>query len=447
MIITFYQDKFSVKKFAITPKSEEKMQLFYKVFKLKPKEWKLLLYSVSFILLLFASYSILRPIRDALGLEGGKEELKWLFMGTFLATLLSSIVAMFVSSRVQRRYYINSIFYFFALNLVGFYIAFYFISPSSSYYLWLSRCFFIWVSVFNIFVISSAWSLLTDLFNKDSSKRLFGIVMAGSSLGSILGSFGVAQLIVILGHVHFIAISIVLILLSVVLKSLLVKESYLLLAEDKKQEFKQRFFQPVGVKNPFSGFKIIIQSPYLLTFLAFILLLTSVSTFLYMEQARIIKIVFTTRDERVRVFANIDFFVQSASLFLQIFATSRIMEKFGAKFLLSTLGFLVGIGFIILAFSHPSFLPLVIIMSIRRIGEYVLIKPGREMLFVPMNSEQKYKVKNFLDSVVYRGGDTLGAQLEGALAKISITLTLLVGALLSFAWGTLGYYLGKKYEE
>lgn len=423
------------------------MNLLRKILNLKSEEWKLLLYSTLFIMLLFASYAILRPIRDALGLEGGKEELKWLFFGTFCATLVSSILAMLLSAKVQRRYYINAIFYFFIANLIAFYLAFYFIHHSSSHYVWLSRIFFVWVSIFNIFVISSAWSLLADIFNRDKSKRLFGIITAGASLGSIFGSFGVSYLVVFLGQVQFILISILLIILTLFLKNLIINESYTFLNSEEKKEFKQRFLNPIGAKNPFAGFKIILNSRYLLALMGFVLLLTSVSTFLYMEQARVIQIVFATKEERVRAFANIDLVVQSASFILQIFFTSRIAQIFGTKILLSLLGFVVGVGFIILAFTHPSFLPLVVIMSIRRIGEYAFVKPGREMLFVPLDSDSKYKVKNFLDSVVYRGGDAISAQIEGVLAKISISCVLLVGACISFVWGILGYYLGKKYEE
>ncbi|WP_300899845.1 hypothetical protein [uncultured Helicobacter sp.] len=177
------------------------------------------------------------------------------------------------------------------------------------------------------------------------------------------------------------------------------------------------------------------------------MLLTSVSTFLYMEQARIIKALFPTKEARMAAFANIDFIVQTLSFIIQIFFTAKIVECLGLKWLLSMLGFVISIGFIILAFTHPAFLPFIIVMCIRRVGEYALVKPGREMLFVPLDSNAKYKVKNFLDTVVYRGGDALSAQIEGALVKISVSAVLLCGAIISFVWGLLGLFLAKKYDE
>ena len=419
--------------------------LFYKIFNLKQEEFKLFLYAASFIFLLFASYAILRPLRDAFGIEGGDKEIKWLFLATFITTLLASLLAMWLSTRVKRKNYLNAIYLFFALNLLVFYIAMNQVSPHTQGFIWLCRVFYVWVSVFNLFVISSAWSLLADVFSRDSSKRLFGIISAGASLGSIVGASMVSLLVTHIGNTNFIFVSIVFLLLALVIKWFLLQEAHNL--APNKESFMQRFQKPIGSKNPFVGFSLIMHSKYLLAFLAFILLLTSVSTFLYVEQARIIKEIFLTREERTQAFANIDFIVQMASFIIQIFFTAKIVEFLGMKWLLSLLGFVVGVGFIVLSFTHPMFLPFVIVMSLRRVGEYALVKPGREMLFVPLDSDSKYKVKNFFDTVVYRGGDAISSQLEGVLIKFGVGVSLLVGAGLSFIWGALGLYLAKGYEN
>ena len=171
------------------------------------------------------------------------------------------------------------------------------------------------------------------------------------------------------------------------------------------------------------------------------------STFLYMEQARIIKETFSSREARIAAFGYIDLVVQSASFIIQIFLTAKIAKIFGLKWLLGMLGFVIGFGFIGLIFTHPLFLPFVVVMCLRRIGEYALIKPGREMLFVPLDSDSKYKVKSFLDVVVYRGGDSISSQIEGLLSKSGINIVLLGGAFVALAWSILGYYLGRSYEE
>lgn len=419
------------------------------ILSLKKGEGKFLFIAVLFIFSLFVSYSLLRPIREALGISGGTGELKWLFLGTFIATIVGSILAMILSGMIKRKLYTDFIYGFFALNLIGFFALLHQIPQGSEAYLIVARSFYIWVSVFNIFVVSTAWSLLADVFSKEKSARLFGIISAGASLGGIFGAFFVSVLSKFIDVPSFIFISIICLGISIVLKNLLIKEALDLEMLNLQSGFvsiKDRFDKPIGSKNPFVGFFLIIKSRYLLALLGFILLLTSVSTFLYMEQARIISGMFESREARAAAFANIDFIVQLSSFAIQIFITSKIVQFFGIKWLLGTLGFVVALGFVLLAF-YPVFGVLVLVMSIRRIGEYALVKPGREMLFVPLDSESKYKVKNFLDTVVYRAGDSMSAALEGAIAKISITAVLFVGALISFIWGSLGVYLGKRYEK
>ena len=419
------------------------MTFLHKVFNLKDGEFKLLAISFAFIFALFGSYSLLRPIRDALGLSGGKDELNWLFLGTFIACIFASLVLMWLSTRIKRRFYIDFVLVFFGLNLLIFYLAMWAIAPESSEYVWLCRVFFVWVSVFNLFAFSSAWSLLGDIFSKEASQRLFGIIAAGASLGSIAGSASVKFLVEYIGVNSFIFASMILLGIALVLKYAMIAE----LVAFESRESLARFDKTIGAKNPFVGFSLIIKSRYLLTLCAFILLLTSVSTFLYMEQARIIKELFPTREARTAAFANIDLIVQSLSLFIQIFLTAKIAQFFRLTTMLGALGFIVGFGFIVLAFTHPAFLPFIIVMCVRRVGEYALVKPGREMLFVPLSSDEKYKVKSFIDTVVYRGGDALSAQMEGIFASFGIMVVLLVGAVISFVWGTLGVFLGREYQK
>lgn len=417
--------------------------VLYKIFSLKEGEFKLLALSFCFIFVLFSSYALLRPIRDALGLEGGKDELKWLFLATFITCILASLVLMWLSTRVKRRFYADFVFAFFALNLLLFYLAMRTLNTESAAFIWLSRIFYVWVSIFNLFAFSSAWSLIADIFNKEASQRLFGIIAAGASLGSIFGAASVKFLAQIINTHNLIFASILLLLCGILFKNLMINE----LKKFENKANLARFDKSIGAKNPFIGFSLILKSRYLLTLCAFILLLTSVSTFLYMEQARIIKELFPTREARVAAFANIDLIVQSSALFIQIFLTAKIAKFFTLNALLSTLGFVVGIGFIILAFTHPAFLPFIIVMCVRRVGEYALVKPGREMLFVPLSSDEKYKVKSFIDTVVYRGGDALSSQVESLFANISIMCVLLVGAFISFVWGALGVFLGKWYKN
>lgn len=428
------------------------MRLFFgKLLSLKQGEFRLLALSFGFIFVLFSSYALLRPMRDALGLEGGKDELKWLFLATFASCIIASLVLMWLSTRIRRRFYTDFVFVFFALNLIGFFVAMNAFETKSVEFVWLARAFYVWVSIFNLFAFSSAWSLIADIFSKEASQRLFGIIAAGASLGSIagasLGSIAGASSVKIfanlIGASNLVFASVVLLLLGVVLKNLMIKE----LGKLENGVNLARFDKTIGAKNPFIGFTLIAKSPYLLALCAFVLLLTSVSTFLYMEQARIVRETFATREARMAAFANIDLVVQISALIIQIFLTAKIAQFFKLTALLGVLGFVICAGFVVLIFTHPAFLPLAVVMSVRRVGEYALVKPGREMLFVPLSSDEKYKVKSFIDTVIYRGGDALWAQFESLLASVSITLVLGVGAFVSFVWGLLGVFLGKRYEK
>lgn len=421
------------------------MKVLRFIFSVEKNELKILLLSFCFIFMLFNSYALLRPMRDALGTEGGEEELRWLFLATFIYITFISILMVFVSSRIKKKAYIDAVFLFFASNLAIFYILFLSISHEDSAFIWLARVFYVWVSVFNLPIFSTAWSLLVDIFSKERSKRLFALIASGASLGNITGALCVSLLS---SNINILVCASLLLLIgAIVFKNLIIKEARSIASEDFAQEIESKFAKPIDAKNPFIGFKLIIESKYLLLLSVFILLLTSVSTFLYVEQARIIKQLFPTIEARVAAFANIDLIVQSMSLFIQIFLTAKIARFFGLSSLLGTLGFVLGFGFIVLAFLHPAFLPFVIVMSIRRVGEYALVKPGREMLYVPLDENSKYKVKNFIDTVVYRGGDMLSSQVEALLANLGIVVVLLCGALISFVWGALGVFLGKNYEK
>lgn len=412
-----------------------------KIIAIKRDEWGLVLASAALIFVLFLSYAILRPLRDALGLSGGSEELKWLFLGTFFASLLGSLAASWACGVFSRRHYASFVFGFFAFNLLLFFMVLKLINHDGAGFLWLCRIFYIWASVFNLFVISTAWSVIADSFLADSSKRLFGIVAAGASVGSLCGAGFVAFLGQIFNIEYFFLISALFLCLGIFLKEIIFTKARIL------GRFRpQNLAQNLSKKDILEGFKIIFKSRFLLGFVGFILLLSAVSTFLYMEQARVISGVFATRAERVAAFARIDFIVQLCALLIQLFFTAQIVRRLGLAILLSIVGVVVCFGFLWLYFAS-SFLAMVIIMSIRRVGEYSLVKPGREMLFVGLSKSEKYKVKNLLDTLFYRLGDAISAQIEGALAKFSIGASLLFGSCISAIWGLLGFYLGKSKEK
>lgn len=417
------------------------LQFLGKILGVEREDLGLLMHSFLLIFIAFASYALLKPIRDALGISSGSSELKWLFLATFIVSVIVVFCVGFLSGAIKLRYYLDYIYGFFALNLLIFFALFlYAQSPAGAAFKpILARVFYVWVSVFNMLLISSSWSLLVDIFKPMSAKNLFGIIISAASFGNMFGAFFVAVSAKYINISSFILISFFLLLLGIWLKNKIIIES--------KADFER--VQEHLSKNPFDGILFICKSKNLAIFALFIFLSTGISTFLYIEQARIIEVIFPKDIEsferaRIQAFATLDFIVQCASFFMQFFLTARLAKRFGIAFLLASTGILMGFGFLLLM-VFPSFLMLAIVLCVRRIGEYALVRPAREMLFSQMNKEEKYKVKSFVDIVVYRGGDAIFAQFQGLLAKSGAAL--IVGAIIAVIWGISGIIAGKSLDK
>ncbi|WP_430472557.1 NTP/NDP exchange transporter [Zestomonas insulae] len=388
---------------------------------------------------LFAGYFMLRPIREAMGILGGVDNLQWLFSATFVVMLLAVPLFAWLNSKVARRRYIDWVYGFFAANLLLF--ALWFQAGES---VWGGRVFYVWISVYNLFVISVAWSLMADVFDPTQARRLFAFIAAGASCGGLAGPALGALLIDALGQSGLTLLAAALLLATLPLKQLLMHWRAEHGAGRPGAPPSEDPRRPVS-GNPFSGIGRVCSSPYLLGISAFVILLATVTTFLYFEQARLVAERFPERAAQIRVFSLIDFSVQALSLLAQLFIAGRLAERYGPRLLLAGVPLLVALGFLGLALA-PTFAVLATLMIVRRVGEYAFIRPGREMLFAPLDAQSKYKAKNFIDTVVYRAGDAVSAWAKTLLDALGhgVLLVALVGAVLAALWGALGWYLGGR---
>lgn len=418
-------------------------QRFASAINAKPEELLAALSGFVLFLCLFSGYFMLRPIREAMGIVGGVENLQWLFSATFILMLIAVPLFAWLNSHVPRQRYIDWVYGFFILNLLGFATLFSLIERD----LWLARSFYVWLSVYNLFVVSVAWSLMSDVFDSQQAKRLFAFIAAGASTGGLIGPAFGALLISVLGESGLMLCAAVLLALALLSKGYLMHWRAINGAGRPGAKHNENPQKPV-LGNPFSGFTQVVRSPYLLGISAFVILLATASTFLYFEQARLVAETFTSRDEQVRVFGLIDFTVQALSLLAQLFITGRIAQRFGIRALLAGVPFLVCLGFIGLALA-PTFAVLAALMIVRRVGEYACVRPGREMLFAPLDAQTKYKAKNFIDTVVYRAGDAASAWAKALIDSLSngVMVAALAGALCAAVWGLLGWYLGGQREQ
>ncbi|MCR5877945.1 NTP/NDP exchange transporter [Phenylobacterium sp. J367] len=390
-------------------------------------------------LLLFAAHFMLRPVRETFGVAGGVDNLQWLFLGTFIATLTLAPFYGWLSSKVARRRLLPFAYAFFALSFVGFAVSLW-QSPEN---VWVGRAFYIWHSVFNLFVVSLAWSLMADVFNPGQAKRLFGQMAAGASLGGLAGPLMAGALVEPIGEGGLLLLAAILLLGS------LLPVAYVLRWRDRRpqaQAASAESRQPIG-GSIIAGLTLIFRSPYLLVISLFVLLLTAVTTFLYFEQARLVDATFQDRAQQTQVFAGIDAVVQALTIGVQIFLTGRLARRLGVTVLLTAVPIATVFAFGALAAVY-TFPVLAVAMVVRRVGEYALVRPGREMLFTTVDNETKYKAKNAIDTVVYRGGDVASAWLNTALTALgSGPAVPLAGAVIAAGWAVVGFRLGRLHDR
>ncbi|MEA5673909.1 MFS transporter [Pseudomonas sp. MH2] len=404
---------------------------------IQPGEGPAVVAGLALFYLLFTGYFMLRPVRETMGVAGGVDNLQWLFTGTFIATLACLPLFGWLASRVKRRRILPWTYAFFASNLLLFAVLF----ARDPDDLWNARAFYIWLSVFNLLAISLAWSVLADQFSSEQGKRLFGLLAAGASLGGLSGPILGTLLVSPLGHAGLLVLAGVCLLGSIGAALYLQHWREL---NPLPAIIAHPASRPLG-GNPFSGATAVLRSPYLLGIALFVVLLASVSTFLYFEQARIVSETFSDRTRQTQVFGLIDTVVQTLAILTQVFLTGRLARRLGVGVLLVGVPLVMAVGFLWLALA-PVFAVFVFVMVMRRAGEYALVRPGREMLFTVLPAEEKYKAKNFIDTVVYRGGDALSGWVKRGLDLLGEhpQLAMSIGAILALGWGVTGAWLGRR---
>lgn len=413
-------------------------------------EGAVLLWSTAYYFLVLCAYYVIRPIRDDIGAASGAEKLAWLFTGTLAGMLLVHPLYTAIVTRLTRRRFVTWAYRFFALNLVAFF--FYFRTADPAQAIWAGRAFFIWTSVFNLFVVSVFWSLVTDLFRPTQGKRLFGFVAVGGTLGAMLGATITSSLIGVVGSVGLMLVSAAILELAVQAARVLDRHEGAMraaaLAEgDQAHDAGRDASKEVIGGGILDGIRHVFSSPYLFGIATLILFYTISSTFLYFQQADIVAAAFgDNREERTRVFANMDLITNGLTLIAQLFLTGRVMKWLGVGVALAFLPILTLVGFGILGVA-PVLSVLIVFQVARRAGNFAIQRPAREALFTVLPRTDKYKAKNFTDTFVYRVGDQVGAWSYAAMAVFGLTASGLAFTMVPFSalWLLLTVWLGRQY--
>ncbi len=431
--------------------------------KIERHELRAVLVSFVYLFCLMASYYTMRPLRDALASEIASEDLKYLWTGTFIASTLAALVFGWVVSRFRISQFLPWVYGFFIINIVIFYLlmaAYPLGSPdiitAPIFNVWpvvlgeakvstvVACIYYIWLSVFNMFVVSVFWSFLADRYTKDQSKRLFGFIAAGGSAGAALGPLATAAVVTSLGADNMLVIAAVVLSITIFCIRDLTGHT----EGGHSDELKQQAEKDKIGGSFWSGFTMLFKDPYLIAIAVFVMLYTFISTIFYVAQVDLVRAAFETREARYAVNAIVDGVVNGLAIFTQLFVTSRIAGRWGLVFLLAVMP-----AFMIFAFFALSAFPvLMMILSlqvVRRAGNYAMTRPGREMLWTVVDRDKKYKAKNVVDTSVYRGADLINIWIENGLrsAGFGLAQIALVGSGVAAVWCGVSVWLGKAAEK
>ena len=382
-----------------------------------------------------SSYYMLRPLREEMGLAGGVRNLPRLFMVTLAAMAVVAPLLGWLVRRYRREVFIPLAYRVLGSNLLIFFAVMH-LAPESSM-VTVGRVFYVWLSVYNLFILSLFWAFMVDLFGYPGSRRFFGIIAVGGTMGAILGAGLTEQLVPLLGRAN-------LMLLAVVLLEGAVRCVGVL---SRRYENAPTTVAPEPQKDRgmWAGVTLTLRSPYLLGIGGYLFLYSLTSTFLYFEQAEIVSRAVAEGVERAVIFARIDLWTNILTLAGQLFVTGRLLKRLGTGMVLALLPVLVALGFTALGL-WPVLAVLVVFQVVRRAGNYAFAKPARETLFAVVDRESRYKAKNFLDTFVYRAGDALGAGIFSLLTATGAGLTAIAWTAvpLALVWSLTGVFLGRR---
>ena len=418
-----------------------------------------------FNFVVLGSYYVVRPIRDDIAATGGIETLPWMYTGTLVTMLVANALFSAIVARMSRRRFIPIAYRFFMANLVIFYVLMHTLTPAQN--VWVGRAFYVWVSVFNLFVVTLFWAFMTDVFNSEQAKRLFAFISVGGSIGAIVGPIITVTLVHKLGAANLILVT------AAMLEAApwCVKFFPTEFARDPERQPRnpveatsklapphpstalrsarddRTAEQPIG-GGILAGITHVIRSPYLLGICGFVLLYTVTTTFSYFQQTEITGHQFQDRNARTAFFAQLDLVVNTLTLVLQLFITGHLMKRLGVGITLVTMPLLSMVGFLALGFA-PTLGLLAVFQVARRATNFGFTRPAREVLFNVLRREDKYKAKSLIDTFVYRTGDQIGAWSYSGLRALGLQLTGIsfVAVPLTALWCGLCFWLGKKQSE
>jgi AAA family ATP:ADP antiporter len=411
-------------------------------FGVAPHERKAVALAILCNFMLLGSYYILRPVRDTVATIFGVHQLQNLFTATFVGTLIASPIYAALASRLKLTRLLPGVFWFWLFNIVLFEVLFK-LAPQDR---WIGAAYYVWFSVVNLFMISVFWSLMVDVFSARQATRLFALIAAGGALGAIIGPLLTRLLVRRLGLSGMLLLAAAGFLMVILLVQLLMREKERL--RRSSDEAQQSTLDHALRGNMFEGFIELFKSPYVMSQAAFMLLMTWINTVAYFFQTDLIAHAFTAIESRAQAIADIDLVVNVATAAILIFGLGRIVQRFGVTAGLVLNPLIMVVAFLGIAIS-PSVFMIQALQVVRRVGQYAIARPSREICFTVLEQSSRYKAKNVIDTVIYRFGDVSSAWTQAGLRSAGFGLNgaVALGVGVSLIWGAVATFVGSRYEK
>lgn len=425
------------------PMNKFRTFLFNRVFRLEQHETLAVAWSFAFFFCVLSSYFIIRPVRETMAVGGGPDTIPFLFMATFLVTLVVAPIFGWIASHYPRRVFLPWIYLFFVSNILIFWAVFSLAVEQGKDYVWLGRVFFVWISVYILFAVSLFWSFMADIFTREQGRRLFGVITAGGSIGALLGGTATSLLVKPIGFQNLFPISATLLLLAVFCIANL--RRWVASKHENDDAATAASDKPLG-GNPLSGITHIFSSRYFGAIVISSVMASLLGTALYMFTAKLVEVEIPSPDERTQFFSNINNAINALALIGQLLVIKHVVKHFGIGISLSLLPVASIAGFVLLAVD-PVLGVVAFVTIMRRALGFGFGKPTSDMLYSVVTPEEKYKTKNFIDTAVYRGSDVIGTwsvQLMWGLGVAGISIVMLPFAVL---WTVVTLWLGRDYRR
>ena len=428
-----------------SPTESGKPNLLKFLFGLEKHEYAAVGWSYLYFFCVLSSYYVLRPIRDEMAVYSGSDTIPWLFMATFAVTLITTPTFGWLASRFPRRKFLPWVYLFFTSNILIFWVVFSTAVDEEQNYIWLARTFFVWVSVFNLFVVSVFWSFMADIYTREQGRRLFGLITAGGSIGALIGALVTSYMLATDNGFQslfpFAAILLTAALFCISRLRRLVSTQNVVKGSAKKGK-------PLG-GSPFAGITHMMSSPYFIGIAFSSVVASLLGTALYMFTADLLGQSGLDPNERTLFFSNINVVTNAIALVCQLFVVRHVVNRLGIGVSLALMPVVSIVGFAILALD-PTLVALAVLTIARRGLGFGVMKPSTDMLYSAVTPEEKYKTKNFIDTAIYRGGDLVGTwTIRGLTSGLGMGLSSVLWIMVPFAaiWSVVAIWLGRDYRR